>query len=197
MNWPALEEPQRYAGLYVYDFGDWTAVGYTAEEIAILLESEEYGTGKAYRIQRATPDGQFELRGVSTERFHAEGGMLFYRASETPARADFDALCAIGGDSPPPCRAKVHLADRGPQTGPARFVTALIYPAEYEDEISHWLMDADYAGGDLAEGGISHVSNYYGEEKTILERQQLWSRSTIPARSAEDVFASVRRAVQR
>ena len=48
MKLPRVENTPKYQGLYVYDFGDWTAVGYTAGEIAILVESERYRGGKAY-----------------------------------------------------------------------------------------------------------------------------------------------------
>lgn len=197
MIMPTLEQPQRYQGLYVYDFGDWTAVGYTAEEIAVLLESEAYRGGKVYRIHRAQPDGQMELRGVPAERLQVESGMFFYRAELERARADFEELRTAAQRTPAPCRAFLHLVDRSPALEQARFVTALVFPAEHEDDIGQWLLAMGFQGGDRAEGGISHVSNYYAEEKTIIERHQLWSRTTIPSRSAEEVLASVRRAVQR
>ena len=61
MKMPELTSADKYAGLYVFDFGEQAAVGYTAEEIAVLLESEKYRTGKVYRIHRALPDGTMEL----------------------------------------------------------------------------------------------------------------------------------------
>jgi hypothetical protein len=197
MKVPTLEQPARYRSLYVFDFGEWTAVGYTAEEIAVLLESEAYRAGKVYKIVRATPDGQMELRGVSAARFQLESGMLFNRDNLEAAQADFAKLTRLADNLGVPCRAFVHLADRGPQVEAARYVTALIYPAEYEDEMAHWLDEVRFAGGDLAEGGPSHVSDYYATEKTILQRQQLWSQPAIPSRSADEVLSSVGRAVQR
>ena len=197
MMLPNLETPQRYRGLYVYDFGEWSAVGYTAEEIALLLESEKYRDGKVYKIVRAYPDGTLELRGVAHPRFQAEAGMFFNRDDLGAARADFAALNRLADAQPPPCRASAHLAERSPAAGVARYVTALFYPAEYDEEMSRWLADLNYAGGDLAEGGSSHVTNYQVESPRILERTQLWSRAAIPARGADEVFAAVRRAVQR
>ena len=197
MNLPSVEQPDRFRGLYVYDFGEWTAVGYTAEEIAILLESEEYGHGKAYKIHRAGPDGSMELRGVAPERFRLESGMLFYRNTLEPARADFQALQEGAQQVQAPCRAFVHLAERPTTASRARFVTALVYPSEYEDEIGRWLIAVGFEGGDWVEGGASHVSDYYAEEKNIIERQQLWSQTAITSRPAEEVLANVRRAVQR
>ncbi len=197
MQLPVVANADRYRGLYVYDFGDWSAVGYTAEEIAILLEDPATAGGGVYRIMRATPDGRMELRGVAAERFQLESAMLFYRRGADQARDDFAALTTMAQETPPPCRAFVHLADRGAAAGPTRYVTALIYPAEQDEEIARWLLDRQYAGGDTVEGGVSPVGNYYDEEKTILERQQLWSAHTIPSRSREEVLASTRRAVQR
>ncbi len=197
MDLPAVEQPQRYAGLYVFDFGEWTAVGYTADEVSLLLESEQYRGGRVYKIVRATPDGRFELKGMARERFEMESGLFFQRAELEAARGDFADLRGLAQRRPPPCRAFVHLVDRGPSAEAARYVTALVYPAEHEDEMSSWLRAADYAGGDLVEGGISHVSNYYSDPKTILDRQQLWSQPAVSSRSADEVLASVRRAVQR
>jgi len=197
MNLPLVDQPERYHGLYVYDFGGWSAVGYTADEIAVLQESEAYRGGTIYKIHRATPDGRFELRGVSPERFRMESGMFFYRGALEEARRDFAELRAAAQSAAPPCRAFVHLSDRGVAAGPTRYVTALVYPAEHEDEVGQWLLAVDYRGGDTAEGGISHVSNYYAEEKTVLERQQLGSQPTVASRSPDEVLATVRRAVQR
>ena len=196
MRLPHVANPTRFRGLYVYDFGDWTAVGYTAEEIAILLEDQRWRGGKVYKIHRANPDGQMELRGVSARRFNVESGIFFYRSELEPAERDFQELRVAAEHSPPPCRAFLQLADRELDT-PQRYVTALIFPAEYEDEIGHWLTAIAFSGGDVAEGGTSHVTNYYAQEKTLLERQQLWSQPAIPSRSPQEVLASVRQAVQR
>lgn len=194
---PHLDNAQRFRGLYVYDFGEWTAVGYTAEEIAVLLEHEEYRHGKVYKIHRTTPDGQMELRGVSPQRFKLESGMFFHRSDLEPARTDFEALRAAAEKTAPPCRAFLHLIERSTETGPHRYLTALVFPAEYESEIGDWLRAVAFYGGDIAEGGVSHVTDYYGEQKTILKRKQLWSQPAVPSRSPNEVLATVRQAVQR
>jgi hypothetical protein len=197
MKLSSIASPQCYAGLYAFDFGAWTAFGYTAAEVALLLESEEYREGKVYKIVRVAPDGQMELRGISGARFQLESGMFFNRAESGAARSDFEELQRLAGRNPPPCRAYVQLVDRGAGGETSRFVTALIYPAEYEDEVSRWLLEAGYAGGDTVEGGSSHVSNYQADSKTILERVQLWSQDAIPSRSRDEVYRDVRRALQR
>lgn len=197
MKLPSVSDPPRYRGLYVFDFGEWAALGYTAEEIAVLVESEAYRAGKVYKIVRAQPDGRMELRGVARERFQLESGMFFNRNNLDAAQADFAVLRAHADAHPPPCRAVVHLADRGDDEIVPRYVTALLYPAEYEDEVAAWLLDAEYVGGDTAEGGISHVTNYHAMQKEILERAQLWSERTAESRSADEVLRNVRVAVQR
>ncbi len=197
MKLPALPDSPRYRGLYVFDFGAWTAAGYTAEEIAVLLESDAYRGGKVYKIVRATPDGRMELRGVPANRFQVESGMFFNRGELPDAQADFEELQRLAQTHGVPCRAFVQLVDRGQRPGVAQYVTALIYPAEYEDEIARWLLDTGYAGGEVVEGGISHVSNYYGATKTILAREQLWCQPAVASRSADEVLRSVRVAVQR
>ena len=194
---PHISDPARFRGLYVFDFGRWTAVGYTPEEIAILVEHEEYRDGKIYKIHRASPDGQMELRGVSAQRFRLESGMFFYRSNLELARADFEALCRSADRTPPPCRAYLQLADRSTPAEPQSYVTVLVFPAEYEDEIGDWLTAIGFEGGEIAEGGISCLTNYNQESKTLLQRHQLWSQPAIPSRSPEQVLASVRQAVQR
>jgi hypothetical protein len=79
-------------------------VGYTAEEIAMLLESERYAQGKVYKIDRVSPDGQMEIRGVPRERFHLESGIFFNRQDRASALEDFNALRAIGMRVGLPCR---------------------------------------------------------------------------------------------
>jgi hypothetical protein len=197
MKLPSVSEPTNFQGLYVFDFGEWTAVGYTAEEIGMLLESEQYRDGKVYRIVRATPDGGLELQGVAPTRFQLESGMFFQRDDVDAAREDLRTLVTLAEDTPPACRAFVQLADRGNTADRGRYVTALIYPAEYEQEMSQWLLDAKYAGGDTVEGGPSHVSNYRDSVHKVLERQQLYGAGSVPSRSADEVLASVREPIQR
>lgn len=203
MKIPRVDDPTRYRGLFVFDFGEWTAMGYTADEIATLLESEQYRSGKVYKIVRASPDGSMELRGVSPERFELESGIFHWRSDEAAARADFRDLLGIADAEPPPCRMNVQLAlvpflPSGSDSEPTpRHVTALIFPAEFDDEVGRWLMDHGYRGGDWVEGGISIVTSFRTLEKEILDRKQLWSLSSQNSRSAEEIYQSVRQAVQR
>jgi hypothetical protein len=197
MRLPKLDQTERYQGLYIFDFGEWSAVGYTADEVAVLLEQERYREGKVYRIHRAAPDGSMEIHAVTRERFERESGLFFYRDELAAARGDFEEICRLADDAPPPCRAYAQLAERGKQIEAHRYVVALVYPAEFDHDVGRWLSEWNYMGGDVVEDGVSRVADYYAEEKSILDRRQLWSRSSVQSRSADEVLAAVRHAVQR
>ena len=179
--------------MYVFDFGDHAGVGFTAEEVAELLDSERYREGKVYKIHRAYPDGRLELRGVPTTRFQLEAGMVFYSNDETTARGDFKRLVNLAVRTAPPCRAKVHLAKYADD----QFVVALIYPAERDEEVSVWLLEGGYRTSGPAEGGAGAVERYYQCDAEILDRHQLFGTSDDISRTGEELLASVPRAVQR
>ena len=69
MNLPKIDTPERYVGLYVIDFRGQCGVGYTAEEVAELLESEKYTDVKVYKIHQARTDGTMELAGVPRDQW--------------------------------------------------------------------------------------------------------------------------------
>jgi hypothetical protein len=195
MKLPQLTDPDRYEGLYVFDFGEQCAVGYTAGEIAVLLESERHRNGKVYKIHRAYANGRLELVGVPTSRFLTEDGFFFYRHDPQHARDDYTRLLAMAGEHEPPCRAKLQLA-RLPGAD-IEHVVVLIYPAEYNDQMSRWLLEAEYRGGDLVEGGVSQVTSYYQGHTEVIERAQLWGVADGTSRPADEVLASTHIAVQR
>ena len=193
MKLPELEKPEKYVGLYIFDFGDHTGVGFTAEEVAELLESEKYKHGKVYKIHKAYPDGRLELKGVPSETFQLEAGMFFYLSELQTARRDFKGLVNLAVKSSPPCRAKVHLAKYGDD----KLVVALIYPAEYDGEFSSWLLDGQYRTGGAAEGGVGAVQRYYDRQPEILDRHQLFGQSEAISRTGSELLTSLKMAVQR
>jgi hypothetical protein len=193
MKLPELKISERYVGLYVVDFGDNTAVGFTAQEVAEILESERYKDSKVYKIHCAYPDGRLELKGVRNEIFQLESGLFFYEDNHLAAKADFKTLVSLAVKSAPPCRAKVHLAKYSDD----KFATALIYPAEYDDEISRWLLDNDYKTKGSAEGGIGTVERYYQVKPEILERHQFTGQAAVKSRSGAELLANLKTAVQR
>ncbi|MGB7581788.1 MAG: hypothetical protein WBL85_05000 [Sedimentisphaerales bacterium] len=201
MKLPKLQKPDSYVGLYIVDFGDGstgltaghTGVGFTAQEVAELFESEKFGHCKAYKIHKAYPDGRLELKGVQKEIFQLETGLFFFSADIDAARNDYKRLVKLGIETNLPCKAIVHLA----RYNEDKFAAALIYPAEYDDEISGWLLEHQFKSAGVAEGGISAVTRYYDAKPEILERHQLWGRSSIESRTGEELLASTKIAVQR
>ena len=192
MKLPEINNPQAYRGLYVIDFGEYCSVGFTAREVAEILESEMFSSVKVYRIYNARVDGQLELRGVSREIFELESGMFFYADDETVARDDFKRLCDMAVSSSPPERAKVHLASMGD-----RYVTAIIYPAEADYDFSGWLKAGGYRTNGFVEGGIGAVSQYYNTGADVLESRQLFGKSNIADRSGPELLADIRKPLQR
>jgi hypothetical protein len=89
----------------------------------------------------------------------------------------------------------LHLAQTKSQQG-TEYVTALIYPAEYDEEVASWLTKNNYKGGELATGGASEVNTYYRHYSKI-DSFQLWGVLDGTARDAADVLANVGRAVVR
>lgn len=193
MNLPKIEQANKYIGLYVVDFGDTSSVGFTANEVAELLESEQFADVKIYKIHNAYPDGTMELKGVPSDLFQLEMGMFFYAASEESARKEYDNLIHLAESIFPPCRAKVELAKLPDDL----FMTAIIYPAEYDDQVSAWLIDIDYKTSGAATGGISAVTSYYEEKAETLESVQLNTDKTIEERTGIELIDSARQAVQR
>ena len=174
MKLPKLQKPEKYVGLYVFDFGEHTGVGFTAQEVAELLESEKYKAGKVYKIHKAYPDGRVELKGVPAQTFQLEAGMFFYSKKLEAANNDFKGLTNLAVKATPPCRAKAHLAKYSDD----KFAVALIYPAEYDDEISSWLLDGEYKTSGAAEGGTTAVQRYYDAKPQVLDRHQFRSQNT-------------------
>ena len=193
MELPKLQNSEKYVGLYIFDFGDHTGVGFTAQEVAELLESERYKNNKVYKIHKAYPDGRMELKGVRAETFQLEAGMFFYSTDIETARQDYKGLVDLAVKSTPPCRAKVHLAKYRKD----KFVVALIYPAEYDDEISTWLLDGEYKTAGTAEGGIEAVQRYYDAKPEILDRHQLFGKSEWISRTGEELLVCTKLALQR
>lgn len=193
MNLPTLQEPLRYAGLYVIDFGDHSGVGFTAEEVAEILDSEKYGHAKVYKIHNVFPDGRMELVGVRREIFELEMAMFFYAEDPGTAENDYTRLVDLGIRSAPPSRAKVHLAD----STEGCFVTALIFPAEYNDEFSRWLLDGDFRTAGTVEGGIEACQRYYRQNPRILRRHQFWNSATIESLTGPELLEATHRAIVR
>jgi len=193
MKLPKIDNSGKYVGLYVIDFGNQCSVGYTADEVAMLLESEKFVSVKVYKIYRAQPDGTMELTGVARERFFLESGMFFHCPDHETAKEDYNALLDWYGQQAPPCRAKLQLA----QGNNERLLIALIYPAEYEQEMGRWMLDSGFIGHGPVDAGISQVTRHYQTGYKILKKAQLWPERSLRARDREELLACVGKVLQR
>lgn len=195
MKLPRVAHPEGYRGLYVVDFGATCSVGYTAEEVALLLESEAYADAKVYRICRARPDGTMELKGVPRERFMLETGLFFYSRDLASGRRDYDQLRALAGSEPLPCRAQLLLGGfREPRR--EKFVVGLAFPAEYEDDVARWMLDHDLAPGERAAGGMSLLEAVRRDAR-IIDSAQLRASAGARARPMEELLARIGEPIQR
>ncbi len=193
MELPKIENPDRYVDLYIVDFGDHSGVGFTAQEAAELLESEKFKNVKVYRIYNAYPDGKMELKGVPNQTFQLEAGMFFYEFDETTAQDDFKRLVKSAVGDAPPARAKVHFARYNGE----KFVTALIFPAEYNGQFGRWLLDIGYKTAGPAEGGTEAVKRYYMDAPQVLQRHQLFTQQSFKSKTGKELLAMTKMAVVR
>lgn len=191
MKLEKLENPDKYTGLYVVDFGDHTSVGFTGSEVEMLLESEKYSSIKVFKIHNAYPDGSLELRGISNDIFQLESGMMFYSSSLEDAKNDYKRLLDLAVQAEKfPARTKLHLSKLNDNA----YVVAMIYPAEADSNISSWLLDNDYQTGGAVNGGTQAVSDYYAAAGEIIERHQLVSSTS--SKDAQELFSSLKYATQ-
>jgi hypothetical protein len=119
--------------------------------------------------------------------------MFFYSNSLESSRRDFKKLVDLADKITPPCRAKVHLSKYSND----KYVVALIYPAEYDDEFSSWLLDSQYTTSGEVEGGIGAVQRYFDFELEILDRYQLFAKSELRSRTGQELLSGLKLAVQR
>jgi hypothetical protein len=192
MKLPEIKEADKYTGLYVVDFGDRCGVGFAAEEIAELLESEQFSDVQVYKVHRANPDGTMELKGIKKETFQLEAGMFFYAKDAETAQGDYQRLMAWSDKQLPPARCKAHLANNEDS-----YVTALIYPAEFDDAFSKWLLDGNYRTTGQVEGGTRAAQRYYVANWDVIDRKQLWPASSIEHLQGEALMEATNRAIVR
>ncbi len=193
MKIPETERAGDYVDLYIIDFGDSCAMGYTADEVAVLLESERFAEAKVYRIYGARPDGSMEIVGVAREKFGLESGMFFHCRTEETGRRDYEYLCGWSEENRPPCRAKLHLAKLEDGT----LLIGLIYPAEYEHQVGKWLSGSEFRGEGAVDAGISQVSRYYESKAERRAEKQLTANDVMRCRGRDELLACVGIELQR
>lgn len=195
MRLPRIDPSKDYSGLYVIDFGDQAGVGYTIEEVRLLLEDERYRKCRVYKVHRMLPDGTVELKAVSPTRFAVESAFAFCSRKSEQARQDFDSLKALAENDPLPCKARLLFGklSYGPQFP---YVAAIIYPAEYEDELSQWLLKHDVRAGETVDHGISHAQNIQANLQ-VRDHTQLPAADWLQSRSRNELLRAVGDGIQR
>ena len=193
---PRLTNPQRYQGLYVVDFGDGLSVGYVAAEVAALFDSNRFPQMRAFRIHRALPDGTVSLIQVSKDRFRpgADEALFFLQDSAPAARDDFDTLRDLA-DRHFPCPARLELAEIPGREWP--FLTVLIYPVEYTDDVSRFLLSVSYEGGETVELGTHKLAAFRQANPRIIDQMKLTPAPADTPRPLEELLATRHFAVQR
>ena len=119
--------------------------------------------------------------------------MFFHCLTEDTARADFDLLAKFGTEQNPPCNVKLQLTC----DSEGQYIIAMIYPAEYENEIGRWMIASDYRGKGPVDAGISQVEVFYASGYTAVESVQLAPVYPIPARSLEELLNTTACEIQR
>jgi hypothetical protein len=195
MKIPFLQHPERYAGLFVYDFGAWVSVGYTADEIGVLAASPEYGRGQAFQIHRVDEQGRMELVGVSERDIVGDDIMVFASRESGRAGEDFAALRRGADAEPAPCSARIELADVAELQPP--HVVALIYPRHATDAVARWLGRIRFSGGDVALGGPEVLASYRQTAGPPVASCTLRCRVEWASRGAAEVLRAVHEPVQR
>jgi hypothetical protein len=195
MKLPPITDPQHYVGLYVYDFKTHVAVGYTAQEIRILRESERYRNGTAYEVYRVNEQGGFELRGALDERLVRREAICFLRHDAGKARGDFDVLRVAAEHRPVPAAVEMTLTKVYEFDPP--HVTALAYPAASSTAVSGWLTAIGFEGGDRVVGGIDVHATLAAAGGLSIDSCRLRALLDYEDRSAEEVLAAVQNALQR
>ncbi len=195
MKLPPIPHPQRYVGLYVYDFGKHVSVGYTAAEILTLHGSKTHARGTAYEICRVTDRGGLELRGIRDERLSGFEAMCFLRAEAPAARRDYDAIDAAAKSNPLPCSVEMQLAKLRAFDPP--HMTALSYSAAATTVMAGWLTVHAPDAGDRVIGGVDTYDTLAGSDGVRIASCQLPTLIDYTDRPIEDLLRTIDRPLQR
>ena len=195
MKLPFIPEPERYVGLYVYDFGTHVSVGYTAAELCVLRENTAHRRGTAYQIYRVGDAGTIELCGVRDERLTAREAICFLRVEGSDAQRDYDAVCAAAAACPLPCVVQMQLAQLQDFDPP--HVTALSYDASATHIVAGWLSQHAGSPGDQVVAGVDSYGTLMTSEGERLRSCQLPALLDYEDRAVSDVLRSVHEPLQR
>ncbi len=192
---PPIRNPQRYAGLFVYDFGEHVSVGYTAAEIRVLRESAAHRDGTAYEIYRVDENGAMELRGVLDDRLTHRESICLLRRDRADARRDYDGLREASDRDPIGCAVEMQLAKLYAFDPP--HVTALSYVSSATSVVAGWLLIHAPGAGDEVAGGSDAHARLAASDGVRIASCELQVKSDFRDRSADEVLEQVDRTLQR
>lgn len=195
MKIPPVRHPTRYAGLYVYDFGDRVSVGFTGNEVRMLRQTPAYRAGTAFEIYRVNEHGGFELRGATEDRLGTLEALCFLRDHGADARRDYDTLVALAERAPVGANVEVVLAKVYDFAPPD--VTGMIYAVAASQVVSSWLIAHAPDLSAAVDGGPDTHDKFTRSSGMRIASRQLTALMDYTDRSLEAVKAHAGRAVQR
>lgn len=195
MKLPPTANPERYVGLYLYDFGTHVSLGYTAAEIRVLRESKEHCDGTAYEVYRVSENGGFELRGAIDQRLTMCEAICFLRRDGGAARRDYEELCEAAKLLPLPCDAELQLLTVHSFDPPD--AAALLYPAAATTAIAGWLDKCAFTGGDRVIGGTDVHAALKSADAMLIDSCRPPTLIDYADRPAEEVLAAADCPLQR
>jgi len=191
---PILSDPVKYSGLYIFDFGDHVAVGYTAEEIEFLLADSRYAGGNVYKICHARADGTLEIRGANPLSWNLMTGMVFWFDDLTSAVNALKTLQALAAKIGPPGNFDLLVIHHPDENYPYSLI--MRYISELEDILSAWLLKIEFNCGKSVESGANLISDLLANSTEML-REQIGAVPFRRSRSRQEVLDTVNLSVQR
>jgi hypothetical protein len=193
---PALSDPVKYTGLYIFDFGERVSVGYTAQEIEILLAESKYAGGGVYKIYRAFPDGKLEIRGVNPLTWSVSTGIVFWFEDYEETVKAFELLKVTALDSAEGLPGEFSLAIIRTPGLEYPFALIMRYLQELDEAIAAWLLKVKFQAGAFVEAGPRVITRVL-TNSTELVCERLGADTFRKSRTREQVLDSVDLDIQR
>ncbi|MBX3395335.1 MAG: hypothetical protein KF841_08200 [Phycisphaerae bacterium] len=153
-------------GRFVVRFRGATQQYLAAHEVLELLDQDAQAVQEIFRVHRAYPDGRLDLVGVAPVTFSDVDGILLLCETTLQARADYDALIAAAGRSPPPCRVEVRFAHTPHFDAP--HVVALAFSAACGEGVAQWLAAVDFDSRSRVEASPSHRRRFESAVSQVI-----------------------------
>lgn len=195
MKLPPLRHPERYAGLYLLDLGDRVCVGYTAEEVAVLLSTSQCRSADAYLIHRVDERGNVELAGMSADDIVRRDMLIFAFDAPQPARQAFSQLRQLAAESPAPCACAVELCDFDDFQPP--HVLSLTFMQSASGRLSAWLEQVEFNPADRVFGGPRILAQYQAAAPQPIAQCLLTTTVDYASRDVDELLAALDQPLQR